>query len=285
MIKYMNTALFLFYAGILFTIGCSESPSEQKSQSDLSAKTPGSDAMKTHSPEGTKAKKNPGHVKQSAEMAIERAGKENKYLFLVFYKKGDQKSKEMQQVVAQAQKELSGKANFVHIDVADQNEQATIRKYGIDRSPIPITLVMAPNGAIVTGFPEKVNEDQLRNAFVSPKMAEIVKVMQDRKLVYLYIANRSMKYYRKNLALLQETARVDLQGQAKVVEVNPEDKKEGSLLKQCRVETPVKEPSLFILNGGRIVGQLAGEFVKQVLLARTISGCGVGSGGSCCPGR
>lgn len=258
MTKYMNLALFLFCIGILFIIGCSdESPGEQKDT-------------------------NSGDVKQSAELAIERVGKENKYLFLVFYKQNDQKSEEMKQVVAQAEKELSGKANFRYIDIADQSAQATIKKYGVDSAPTPITLIMAQNGAIVNGFPEKVDKDQLRNAFVSPKMAEIVKAVQDKKLVYLYIANRSMKYYKENLNLLQETAKVDLQGFARVIEVDPKDEEESSLLKQCPAKGGIKEPNLFILNGGRIVGQLAGEFVKQLLLARTMSGCG-GGGSSCCP--
>lgn len=293
MTRYPKMGLVLSCVVIL-SMGCSKAPEEHKGQGGLSAKNPGSYAVRTHKlavaeveeSSGDSKKelsgfpKTEGDVGQSVEVAVNRAREEKKYLYLVFYKQGDQKSKEMKQVLAGVQKELSAKADVVYIDVTDRSAQTTIKKYGMDRAPIPITLVMASNGAIVAGFPEKANEDQLRNAFVSPKMAEIVKAIQDKKLVYLYIANRKMKYYEKNLALIQETARTDLRGVARVIEVDPKDKKEASLLKKCKAQTPVKQTTLLILNAGRVVGDLKGEFTKDILMTRTIKGC---SGGSCCP--
>ncbi|MDD5528615.1 MAG: hypothetical protein PHX21_01135 [bacterium] len=276
MTKYASAALFLFCVVVLPNTGCSDSPKNDKSQSNLSANT--IDTKKAYNSEGMGTGTNPGSDKESPNIAIEKASKENKYLFLVFYKQDDQKSEKMKQVVAQVERELSGKANFTRIDISNPNAQATIQKYGIDRAPIPITLVMAPNGAVVTGFPDTVNNDLLRNAFVSPKTTEIIKSVQDRKLAYLYIANRGMKYYKANLDLLKETAKVDLQGAANIIEVDPKSEEESSLLKQCGVDASTKEATVLILNCGSVVGNLTGKFVKQILLSRTMSGC---SGGSC----
>ena len=261
--KYITVGLILSCVAILFTTGCSGISEAQTNQSSPSVNIP---KVETQS---------------AAEMAIQKATEGNKYLFLVFYKQSDPKSEEMKQVAAQAQKEVSARANVAYIDVADESEQALIEKYGIDQAPIPITLVMAPNGAIVTGFPEKVSMEDLQHAFVSPKMAEIIKATQDQKLVYLYIANPSIKYYKENLTTIQEAAETDLSGSARVIEVDPEDKEEAALIEQCKVEVPVNETNLLIVNGGYIVGRLTGKIDKQTLLQTTISGCG---GGSCCPG-
>lgn len=274
--------VYMICGSVLLSYGCSKNSKEATKKAKTEVSVSQTQTLDTNLVPATNAQSNQEAkgANNSVMEAIRRATQENKYVFLFFYKKGDEKSNEMRQVITHARKELSAKANFVNIDVADENEQELIRKYGIDRAPIPITLVMAPNGAIVGGFPNEVSEDKLRNAFVSPKMAEIVKAIQDRKIVYLYIGKQNMKHYTENLNVIKEAAAVDLRGFAKVIEVDPEDKREASLLKQCRIETPVKETNLLILNGGRIVGTLKGEIVKQQLVTRTIKGC---SGGSCCP--
>jgi len=286
MTKYINICLVLVCASILL-IGCSRVPDEQKNQGNLSEKNPQGDTEIIHEPEGTKTQKNliesekglqefhetKESVGQSAEMAIEKAGKKNKYLFLVFYKQGDQSSKEMKRVVGQAEKELSARANVVYVDIANESEQATIKKYGIDRSPIPITLVMAPNGAIVTGFPGNVNEDQLRNAFVSPKMAEIVKAIQDRKLVFLLVTNDAMKYSKENIEVAEQVAANELQGYAEVIVVDPRDEREVMLLKQCQIDRNVNETMLVFINGGRIMCKSTGRLTPDGLLQEIMTGC------------
>ncbi len=272
MTKYLNIVLFLFCVGILCTTRCSKVPEEHKSESNRSAKTSLSDTMNTHRSKATKAEKSPGDVNQT-EMAIERAGKENKYLYLVFYKQGDQKSKEMKQVVTQVQEELSPKANFVNIDVEDENEQGIIRKYGIDGGAIPITLIMAPNGVIVGGFPNEVTVDKLRNAFVSPKMAEIVKAIQSRELVFLLVTNNKMKYYKENIAVAKQVAANELQGYAQVIVVDPRDERETSLLKQCRIDKSVNETMFVFINGGRIMCTSSGRLTRDGLLEEIKTGC------------
>ena len=262
--KNIGIALVLFCAAILYTVGCSssEASKEQSGQSNL--------------PTGTVS----AETQSKAETAIGEASRQNRYIYLVFYNLNDPKSEEMKQFAAQVQKEVSARADVVYIDVADESEKALIDKWGIATAPPPITLVMAPNGAVVAGFPKGVTTDDLKDAFVSPKTAEIFKAIQDKYVIYLYVANPGMAYYTENLATMQTVITKDLKGSLRIVTVDPADKGEATLLEQCGVSTPVMETKLLIVSSGYIVGQMAGKIDRQTLAKTTVSGC---SGGSCCP--
>ena len=278
--KYINIALLLFCAAILCTVGCSSGASEeQNNQSNPSVDILSGQTQSVVEPSSVEAVSAEQEGQSKAEMAIAEASKENRYLYLVFYKQNDPKSEEMKQVVAQAQEEVSARADVVYIDVADESEKALIEKYGIAAAPPPITLVMAPNGAIVTGFVEQVSPDELKNAFVSPKMAEIIKATQDKYVIYLYIANPGMPYYEENLATVQTVIKKDLIGSIKIITVDPADKGEASLLEQCKVSIPATETHLLIVASGYIVGKITGKIDRQTLAQTTVSGC---SGSGCC---
>jgi hypothetical protein len=269
----IGIALVLFCAAILCTVGCSSGASEE--QNDWSNLPIGTLSGQSNLPTGTVS----AETQSKAEIAIGEASRENKYIYLVFYKQNDPKSEEMKQVAAQAQKEVSARADVAYIDVADESEKALIEKYGIATAPPPVTLVMAPNGAIVDGFAEQVSPDALKNAFVSPKMAEVIKAIQDKYVIYLYIANPGMTYYTENLATIQTVMTKDLKGSLRIITVDPADKGEASLLEQCKVSIPVMEPNLLIVNSGYIVGNMTGKIDRQALATATLSGC---SGSGCC---
>lgn len=260
--KYVCIVLLFSCAAVLFAAGCSSRASEDQSG------------------QGNSQAATVTGAESAAEMAIGEASEGNRYIYLVFYKQNDSRSEEMKQVAAQAQQQVSAKADVAYIDVADESEKALIEKCGIDQASIPIVLVMAPNGAIVAGFPETVTSDDLTNAFVSPKTAEIIKATQDQKVIYLYVANTGMMYYQENLGTIQATAAKYIkEGYSQITVVDPDDKGEAALLEQCRVSTPVSEPNLLILYRGYIVGTLTGEIDEQTLLQTTQGGCG---GGGCC---
>lgn len=260
--KYVSIALLLSCAAVLFTVGCSSRASEDQNDQ---GNPPADTVIGTQS---------------AAGMAIGEASKANRYLYLVFYKRNDSRSEEMKQVAAQAQQQVSDRADVAYVDVADESEKALIEEYGINQASIPIVLVVAPNGAIVNGFPDQVTSADLTNAFVSPKMAEIIKATQDQKVIYLYVANTGMKYYEENLVTIQATAAKYIkEGYSQITVVDPDDKGEAALLEQCRVSTPVSEPNLLVLYRGYVVGTLTGNIDEQTLYQTTQGGCG---GGGCC---
>ena len=115
----------------------------------------------------------PAAPPSDASAALRSAMDQKKYLFVSFYKPGDQKGEEVRKALAEAEGALSQKALFYAADVTNPKEQVLVSKYQVNRAPLPLTLAFAENGAIVKAFPGKtVDRGELEKSFVSPKLAE-----------------------------------------------------------------------------------------------------------------
>ena len=88
----------------------------------------------------------------------------------------------MQRVFTKTMNKLTSKAMTFSINVGDPEESDIVNKFGVLAAPMPLALVVAPNGAVTGGFPAAVDEKQLTEAFVSPGMAECLKALQGRLL-------------------------------------------------------------------------------------------------------
>lgn len=138
----------------------------------------------------------------SADNAIKAAAKKNRYVFVTFYKSNDSASKEMLSDTRSIQKKYTGRADFVSVDVGDKTNSKVVSRYGADRSPIPLTVVIAPNGAITGGFPReiknayfgKIKKTDFSDVFVSKGTAAVLKVMQSRKIAAVCLENSRTKY-------------------------------------------------------------------------------------------
>ena len=126
-----------------------------------------------------------------AAKAIQTAAKNNKYLFIYFWRDDTQYSRVMRGVLQAAMKKMSDKAESVEVQTTDPAEQAIVARYGVSRAPMPMVLALAPNGAITKGLPTRFDENQLRQAFVSPCTAACMKALQENKLVLLCVGRPS----------------------------------------------------------------------------------------------
>jgi len=111
--------------------------------------------------------------------ALENAAKENKYLFIFFWKEDTQQSRVMRSVFQTALAKLTDTAQSVEIQAGDPAEQQIVTRYGVSRAPMPLVLAIAPNGAVTKGFPTRFDENQLQQAFVSPCTAKCMRAIQD----------------------------------------------------------------------------------------------------------
>jgi len=220
-----------------------------------------------------------------AERALERARKDGKYAFLLFYRPKDDGDAKMRDVFDRAQTRLAGKAAFVSVDVGAKAESRLIEQYAVSKAPLPLTLVMAPNGAVVNAFPKAVDEKTLAGAFVSPKVAEVSKALQDRKLVTLCLQNARTKHNAESRRAAQQfVGDSSLQGQAVLVTADPAA--EAELLKRCGITGGLSESTLVVLlPPGQLVAKVAGATTKEDLLAKlqaALAACGSGCGPSGC---
>jgi len=219
--------------------------------------------------------------KMTGNAAMERAAAAGKYLLVLFYRSDDNETQAMKKVVASAAANLVKKANSATINVTDAAEKDIVAKFGVDRAPMPLALVVAPSGAITGGFPSKVTEEQLSGAFVSPGLANSLKALQDGKLVLLCVQNASTKS--NDAAMKGVNAFITDTRFAKsteVVSLDPADEAESKFLKQVQIDPRTSEAVTALLAPpGSVVAQYKGATNKDVMIAALAAKQAGGGGG------
>ena len=61
----------------------------------------------------------------------------------------------------------------VEIQIDDPAEKPIVARYGVSRSPMPLVLAIAPNGAITKGFATRFDENQLRAGVRQPRHGRV----------------------------------------------------------------------------------------------------------------
>jgi len=222
----------------------------------------------------------------SAENAIRAAAKQNRYVVVTFYLNNDSVSKAMQAVVKSIRGKFANRADFVSVNVEDKANRNIISRFGVDRSPIPITIVVAPNGAITAGFPRELKKNNFSDVFVSDGTAAVLKIMQDSKIAAVCIQSSKTKHNKECLATAREVKSDSRFGGAvEVLTIDPSDKSESKLLKQWGVNDSANAQLVVIAPPGKVVGKFDGAATKLNVMANLTralaGGCG---GGTCAPG-
>ena len=220
--------------------------------------------------------------------AIQHAAAADKYLFVFFWKEKSQQTDAMWNAFQPAMNKVADRAESVAINVSDPADKAMVAKFGLDRSPLPLVLALAPNGAITKGFPLKFDEKQLSQAFVSPGTAQCLKALQSRKLVLLCVQRRSPQVQQVSLqqGVADFAADAQFAGATEVVAVDPADPAEASFLQDLQVDPRTAgQTTVFLAPPGSVVAKFNGPVTKAQLVAKLRAAqsdpC---AGGKCGPG-
>ncbi len=222
----------------------------------------------------------------AGQRAIRRAADGKKYIFLFFYRTDDEATQGARKTFDAAMPKLADRAIFTAVNITDSQEKALVEKFELDRSPMPLLLALAPNGAVTKSFPLKFTETQLESAFVSPGMQKCLKALQDRKMVFICVQNKTTRQNEGAMKGVSEfMADKEFSGSTQIVTIDPADEKELSLLKQFKVDpkTEVAE-TVLLAPPGTVVGNFVGIVSKNGLVAALRSAaksCDPKSG--CCP--
>jgi hypothetical protein len=218
--------------------------------------------------------------------ALTQASAAGKYLFIFFSAEDDENTKAMRKVFSDAVAKTSDKASSVAVTISDPAEKEIVAKYGVEKAPMPLVLVVAPNGAVTGGFPTTFDEKALLNAFVSPGMEKCLKVLQERKLVILCAQNKSTKSNDAAMKGAQDFKADKRFAQfTEIVQIDPADAAESKFVTQLRIEPKTAEAVTALLAPpGVVVGTFKGAVNKDALVAAltaaTSGGCG---SGGCAP--
>jgi len=220
--------------------------------------------------------------------AIEHAAKAGKYLFIFFYRDVTGETGAMRKVFHAAMAKASDRAEGVEANVADPSEEALVRKFNVSRAPMPLVLVLAPNGAVTGGFPTEFDEEKLLGAFVSPGMAQCLKGLQQRKLVFVCVQNQATKSNEAAMRGVRDfEADPQYKGATEVVTLDPAKSEDAKLLGQLRVAPDIQEAvTVLLAPPGAVLGTFQGATSKSQIVAMLnkanmacgSGGCGPSSG-------
>lgn len=223
--------------------------------------------------------------------ARKQAADEDKYLFAFFSKTEADNTSPMRKLFDDTMAKLTDRANTVAVNVTDPAEKEIVDEYDLDRVPMPLVLVIAPNGAITGGFPIEFSEGDLLSAFASPATQQCIKLLQDGKLVLLCVQSDQTGMNEEAMQGVKDfTADDRFREAAEIVSLDPSDEAEGFFLKDLQVDPATKTAvTVFLAPPGAPIAMFEGPTTKDQLLAelQKAGSCGPGGcgpGGSCGPG-
>lgn len=224
--------------------------------------------------------------------AIGRAARAKKYLFAFFWKEQDDQTLAMRKVFQAAMEKVADRADSVEVDVTAASEKAIVDKFKLDRAPMPLVLALAPNGAVTGGFPTKLDQQELIEAFATPCTEKCMKSLQDGKLVFLCVQNATTE---SNASAMQGVH--DFKADARfghateVVALDPAESAEAEFLAQLQIAPETTEAvTVFLAPPGTVVAKFVGATNKEELietLDKASTSCGPGGcgPGGCGPKR
>jgi hypothetical protein len=220
-----------------------------------------------------------------AQAALDSARQTHKYLFVLFFKDNDAATQAVGQTLNSSVTALADKATLIYVNTKDSTEKAFVDQYGVSRSPMPLVLAIAPNGAVTGGFPLKLTEQDVVGSLLSPAHAACVKANQARKLAFLCVQPTGAG---TELPAGATAFKADPQYNAvtEIVVVQAADPAEAGFLKALGISSSTNVTVTALLAPPRnVVAKFEGPFTKEQAIEKLSTAQGSGcSGGKCGPG-
>jgi hypothetical protein len=213
--------------------------------------------------------------------AIEKAAKDNKYLFIFFFAGQDAHTGDMNGVFQTAMAKMTDRASSMAIYVANPAEKAIVDKFGVRGAPMPLVLAIAPTGAATRAFPKQFDEAQLQKAFVTPCTAKCMRAIQDRHSILLCVQNGKTQLNKEAMKGV-EAFKADPQYTrgTEIIMLNPAEQVEQPFLKALQVDSQTTTAiTVLVTPPGAPVAQFVGAVTKDEIetkVKEAQSSCGPG---------
>jgi len=229
-----------------------------------------------------------GSTPGKSAAAFMEAAASRKHFFLYFYAPGKNDPK-VRKIFDETIQKLGSAAQSYPVNVKDKTESTIVQYFRLDKAPLPLVLVVAPNAAVVGGFPkERINEAALMHTIASPNFQRVLRSLQEGKLVLICVAKSdpSKKGPQIPKGVLEFSKDPDYKDKVKIIAVDPNDPAESNWLPQLRIDPTVKDATTCILAPpGSLVAKLPGAIKKKDIIAvLTNPSQGRGPGGPGGPG-
>ena len=138
------------------------------------------------------------------QATLDQATASGTFTFVVFHRDGGDAGRTLTQQVAAEVQSHAEKATVATARVDDPAEKALVEKFGIARAPMPMVVVVAPNGAVTGLFPRAIKAEQVASAIVPPTMMKCMKALQDQKLVFVCLTRSDRVEVPAGVGAIQE---------------------------------------------------------------------------------
>ncbi len=222
------------------------------------------------------------------ETVLDEAARNGRYTFFFFHREESKNSEKMAAVIERAKVSLRERADFFAVELADETRSGAIERFKVRGEPV--TVAVAPGGAVTAYIQGPASLEDLEHALVSPGMAKVLGAIQGQRVVFLCVQGEESEGAAESLSAARRLEE-SLEGIVEVVVVDPSDKKEGDLLRRCSVPTDGSVARVAVIGpAGAVAHRLAGKVTEDDLLAafqKMLSGgggCGAetATGGSTC---
>lgn len=210
---------------------------------------------------------------------LETASKDGNSVFLVVTDPnvtGTDKALEM----ANKAKASVTKSIVVQMNRSDAANTELVTKYRLASAPLPLILVIASNGVVTAGYAlSQATPELLVKAVPSPKKSEVLKSLSDGKSVFIVVTGKSMAEKTTIMNTCQQAC-VEMQNNAKMLEISLDDPKENQFLTELKVNMTATEPTTYVINSK---GQLTGTFTDDVNATTLVASAKKVAASGCCP--
>jgi hypothetical protein len=202
-----------------------------------------------------------------AEQQIAQAAAEQKYAFIMFYKQKDATTDAVAATLAQGIADRKDQAVVIYVNVANPAEKALVEKHKTARAPMPLTLAVAPNGAITGVFAQKLEVKHIGESFVTPTTAECMKSLQEGKPVLLCVHPTEQGTTPAGVREFQSDPQ--FKGRVSLVSMRLDDKSEASFLTDLEIDAAKTRGTtvVFMAPPGAMVGKYTAQVTKAKLAA------------------
>ena len=217
----------------------------------------------------------PGSV-SPLQTTLDNASQAGKFTFIVFHRDSGEGTRALYQQTQDGIAPHAEKSLLTTARVDDPAERAMVEKFGIGRAPMPMTVVVAPNGAVTGLYPRAVTGEQITAAIVPPTMMRCMKELQNQKLVFVCLTRTDKIEVPQGVQVVQQLPQ--FKDRISLVGMRLDDPAEARFYQQMQLEPQrINGPhAVLIAPPGVLVGQFDSRATADQIAAS------IHKAGQCC---
>ena len=197
---------------------------------------------------------------------LRSAAELGKTTYVMFHRDNNPATQRMSQVVESVVQQNADKSTWFQVNLADPEGAELVRRFDATRIPLPAVFGLAPNGAVTGVYRMQVHPQQLQTALLTRGHAEMVKALQNQKVVVAVFQPATGGSLPAGVQEFCQNA--DFSGQVQVIEVAAGNPEEAPFFSRMKVHPQLTAPVvlLFVPPGshlGTFNGDVSGSFLAQ----------------------